>query len=139
VVADELRTFLVAQGLGRADVDIFLGGMPELPGVPFACTVITDSIGGQAPRHVFSAAEASFEISRVQISTRGAPHDYLGPRRQIERIYQLLTRQGAQTLSGTRFLDISAIQSPFTVGRDEKLRWVFYVNFEVHKQMSSTA
>jgi hypothetical protein len=139
MVADELRAFLVAQSFGRADVDLFLGGLPDVPSVPNTCIVVADSITGVAPQHVFGEDLPAFEMSRVQITTRGEPHDFLGPRRQIERIYQLLIRQGAQSFSSTRYLDISAIQSPHTFGRDEKHRWVFYVNFEVHKALSSTA
>jgi len=134
MLADDMVTLLEAAALGTGGEDLLIGAMPPTPDV---MTVITEA-GGLQPTHAFSDALPIIEYPRVQVRTRAAPDDYQASRERIEEIYQFFVQRGAETVSGgARYLRWVPIQMPFALGQDDNRRWVFAVNFEVWKEVSS--
>ena len=49
----------------------------------------------------------------------------------------MLHNVGNRTVNGVRYLWVSAVQSPFLMGRDENNRPLIAVNFDVMKALST--
>lgn len=97
--------------------------------------------GGRSPELVFSSSTPAYEIPRVQVVSRSS--DYQTARNNIETIYRLMIGQTNITLkpstgaTGTKYLSISPIQSPFYLNQDENERHRCVCNFEVMKLLST--
>ncbi|HXG71687.1 MAG TPA: hypothetical protein VNJ04_13855, partial [Gemmatimonadaceae bacterium] len=68
-----------------------------------------------------------------------AANDYLAPRLQAEKIRQTLAAVQGQTLSGTKYLFVAVLTSPFPMGEDENKRPRIACNYQVDKELSPTA
>jgi hypothetical protein len=133
MLGEDLQDLIEAQGLGTSGTDLLVGGMPPSPDT---VTTILET-PGMAPSFVKGQALPAIEYPRVQIKQRGGPHDNIAPRLKLERIYQMLMARPAETLNGTKYLAWVPVQSPGVFERDENMRWVFVVNFEAWKEMTS--
>ncbi len=136
MILDDIASHIIANStltLGGTSGTLALTRM--LDSQPDQVTVLYET-GGAAPEHSFSTgdgSEAVYEKPSIQALTRSG--SYQGARRQAETVYTVL--DGAQgTIGGTRYLSISALQSPFSIGTDEQGRHLVSVNFEVKKEVS---
>lgn len=93
--------------------------------------------GGAAPAHTFSTSTAltnvAFERPNLQVISRST--SYATARANIETVYTTLDGVHDATLTGTRYLSISAIQAPFDIGDDGNGRHRVSVNFTVWKEV----
>lgn len=102
----------------------FLNYLPEQPNRAHSVT----ETGGLAPTHVFGSTSAAWENARVQILTRSTSS--VTARADIEAAFTILDGVQNQTVNGSTFLRIAAVQSPFLVNRDERGRVIFSCNFQ---------
>ena len=79
----------------------------------------------------YPSVEVVYETPNVQCLSRST--DYQVARGVAETVYTVLDGLSGVTISGIRYLDIAAIQSPFEVGRDAQERFLVSVNFRVKK------
>lgn len=132
----ELSAYLVAQGLGTANVTIFEDFMPPTPN---SCITLIEYGGRTSPQiRAFGEAEMSREFPRIQVSVRGEPDDYVTPRIKAQDVMRCLSKLMSTSISGINYYTSTPIQSPFPLLRDELRRYVFAVNFEFFKQVSTT-
>ncbi len=132
----EIRTILLAQSLtGVTSATVFTGTMPSAPD---ACVVLYET-GGSGPDFHLGDPAIAIEKPTIQIVVRGAPTDYETPRTVIERIYQTLPTLTPFTQSGTSYLNIEPLQSPFLFKRDERNRISLVCNFYISKLVSTVA
>lgn len=90
---------------------------------------------GTTPDRQFGALGVYEEHPNFQVTVRGEPTDYTGPRAVIQSIYEDLAKVMATTLaSGLEYRRVTPAQSPFPIQRDDKGRWLFAVNFRVDRR-----
>jgi hypothetical protein len=136
VILPELTAYLVSDGQGVANVTLFEDFMPPTPNT---CVTITEYGGRTAPDiRIFGQAEMTREYPRVQLLVRGEPDDYVTPRKKAQDVIRSMSKIMTTTLSGFVYLIVTPLQMPFLLRRDELRRYVFAVNCEVFKQISTT-
>lgn len=134
MLGDDVLALIEGGGFGTAGTDLLLGAMPDSPDV---CTVVTE-YGGRGPTFVQGEALPTLEYPRIQLRTRGEALDYDTPREAMEALYQFFAGRAAEAVSGgARYLAWMPQQTPSTLGKDENERWVFVLNLEVWKELSS--
>jgi len=130
MLTDEIKARLAAQSLVNSGFTVFRNVMPDTPHQVIAIF----EYGGMAPELFFSGS--TLEQPSIQFRVRGNPNDHDAPRAQIDDIFQAVTNWGGFTQSGTVYLGLQAIQSPFLMNRDANERLEFCVNFKVLKGFS---
>jgi hypothetical protein len=93
--------------------------------------------GGSSPVDMTGSLLPGYERPRVQILSRSKIPETA--RLNAEKAYQALVQVANQGVNGTRYLKISAVQSPFQTGRDTSNRVTYAVNLEVWKELSSVS
>jgi hypothetical protein len=81
-------------------------------------------------------ARVAFEKPGVQLLSRST--SYKTARSRAQTAYTLLdgvAGKNLPTATGTRYLEITAVQAPFFVSRDSNDRYIVSVNFETWKQV----
>lgn len=132
----ELSAYLVAQGIGTANVTVFEDFMPPMPN---SCVTLIEYGGRSDPNmRAFGQAEITREYPRVQVIVRGEPDDYVTPRLKAQDVLRALSRVMTVTLTGVEYYTSTPMQSVFVLDRDELRRYTFAVNFEFFKQVSTT-
>jgi hypothetical protein len=128
MLLDELSTYLQANGI----TNIFLAEMPDLPDT---CVSIYE-YSGSPPVFILGQSIPTYEQPRFQVVTRDK--SYTAARTQAKTIYTLLSSVTDQVLSGTRYIAIQALQSPFgdPSGRDASNRARVLCNYEAKKDLS---
>jgi hypothetical protein len=121
-----------AAGLATLEADLFLG---TLPSNPTLCCALAEYAGEPPLRtqnegHAHSSAQGG-ERPRVQLLCRAT--DYEAGRSLIQSILGVLDAIVNQTILGTFYLKVAAVQPPFLLERDQNDRWIFAVNFAVTK------
>lgn len=136
MILPELSAFLVTQGIGTANVTIFENFMPPTPN---SCVTLAE-YGGRMDADVraFGSAELVREYPRVQALVRGEPDDYVTARLKAQDVVRALSRVMVTTLTGVVWLTSTPLQAPFVLKRDESRRYVFAVNFEFFKNISTS-
>lgn len=119
---DLIGSFLQSHNIGTVNQDIFFGYMPD--DIDVNTTIYENS--GFPPSLTFD--NENVEYRGLQVICRGT--DYVEVKTRIENIYRLLT---CNVIDG--LLSIIPSQSPFSIGKDEKSRDEFSVNFKVIKNM----
>lgn len=128
----ELTTYLATQGVGTVGTNLFAGFMPD---TPHACGTLYE-YGGAPPDLGFSYPGIQHENSAVQMVFRGNPTDYSSPRAKSETVYRLFTSMKPGLLTGTKYLQIRANQSPFLMQRDGLQRVYIVCNYICLKELS---
>ena len=131
---DEIGTYLAANGIGTVGTNLFKGFMPDLPDA----VVVLYETGGLAPYRAMRSAPGQPVATRprLQVVCRNTQYEYAVARAKAQAVYVLLEGFGDQTLSGTRYLWIAAVQEPFMMGRDVTGRVQVAQNFDVVKEIS---
>lgn len=122
----ELVALFAANGLGESQKTLFINAIPASPAV---CGAVYES-GGSAPDLGFGVPGIQHEHPTAQIRFRGASGDSDGPRVKAQTAYRLCAQQQAKTLSGTVYLLLRPLQSPFRDGPPDKngcVEWLFNV------------
>lgn len=124
----EVGTYLAANGLGTVGVDLFEGLNPPEPDT---LTALFERPGRPPIRA--SANKIVAEQPSLLVVTRAL--DYETGYQRIKAVKDRL-QNFVGTLSGTRYLEISANQGIHSVGQDERRRFHFSLNFNVRKEAS---
>lgn len=132
-MVEEVASYLTAQLSTRFQlgVNTFINFLPDEP----ATAAAIFETPGRAPDDTFGQA-AAIEMPRFQLVTRSSG-DNTGPtiaRANIDAAWLKLHGVANQTLSGSTYLRISAVQSPFLLDRDPRGRVEFACNFETMRR-----
>jgi hypothetical protein len=110
--------------------NLFLGRLPDSPDT---CVAVYQ-YGGEAPFGVMGGdSMPPVEQPRIQVVVRAA--GYSTAETLSRTVWGYLETVLNETLSGTSYLRISAIQSPFPTERDIQERILFAQNFRVSKAL----
>jgi hypothetical protein len=137
MLLDDLGSYLQAQGVATLQATLFKGGIPmdssEAP-VDDAIMALVET-AGLPPFHVHNIQAASFEQPTAQIIVRGAPYDYAEARTRAQAAFLALDGLSNVTLSGTFYLFVQALQSPFSLHMDQMGRPVIVFNIRCAKAL----
>lgn len=134
MLLDEIGNFLQTNGIGTVNTNIFLSEMPDQPD---SCVALYE-YQGFPPGFVFGKTIPIYEEPKFQVVVRDV--SYAAARLKANNIYKLLVGMGDQVLSGTRYLGIQALESPFADpgGRDAANRAKVLCNYEAQKEVSTS-
>lgn len=131
MILDEIGTYLAANISGTTltlGSNLFLGRLPDAPDTAVA---IYES-GGTLPDHTMGGASIPVvERARIQVVSRAV--GYSAARAVAENVWTALEGIADESLSGKRYLRVTALQSPFPLERDTSERVIVAQNFEVLK------
>ena len=128
---NDIGTYLDAQ-LGSLTIgtNLFLG---RLPTDPDKCVALLE-YGGSTPISTLgSDAMPRMELPRIQVLSRDVT--YADARSLAISIWLVIEGILNETLSGTLYQRVSAVQSVFPLERDSAQRAVFAQNFQVFKEL----
>lgn len=114
----DLKDKLVAAGVGTFGTDLFIGQMP--PGVEG--TLLTP-YGGRGSDNIHGSA-----FPRVQVLHRYA--SYAAAETKAYAVYGLINEQEAYAMGGTFVVRSDALQTPFSLGQDDRQKWRLACNYE---------
>jgi hypothetical protein len=119
VILDEIGAFLEAEGIGIIGQTLFLGFMPQdEPGTGSQDAIVSViEIPGQGPRAAHD--NTRYELPYLQIATRGAPYGYQAARQKAQEVWDALEGLANTALSGTAYLLVEALQSPYWLRTDD--------------------
>jgi hypothetical protein len=135
VILDDLLTYLAAQSTALT-VRSGSGGnlsISHMPDSPDTAVTIYETPGA-SPIYVMSTSGSSalraFEQPRVQVISRSS--SYQTARTNADTVFDILDGYVGTlpTATGTSYLQITAVQSPFSLGRDENGRYEISCNYE---------
>ncbi|MDD3921343.1 MAG: minor capsid protein [Eubacteriales bacterium] len=121
----EIGAYLAANGIGTVGTTIFYGQMPETPDV---CVALFE-YAGEPPESTHDRQH--YEKPGLQVLVRGT--SYATARTTIASIETLLHTLANTTLTGTKYLFVRAVQSPFIFDRDGQNRVTLAQNYIVTK------
>lgn len=124
MLLDDIKDYLVSNGIGVFGTDIFIGTLPPSPD---DCIALFEYAGEPPDLHWDG------EYPGLQVMARGAK--YPTARAKIEQVKNLLHGVTEEVINGTRYLLIHARHSPETLGKDENGRQLFVVNFRIIKEV----
>ena len=132
MLLDDLASYMAAQStqftVGVSMTKTFM------PDAPDTLTTLYET-GGFSPVHYFSTGQTR-DVERPSLQVIARSTSYQVARTNIEEVFTLLDGihdRGLPTTTGTHYQSIDAIQSPFSLGRDENERWRLAVNFTITK------
>ena len=132
MVLEDLGVYLEGLALATVGTDLILGHVPPSPSL---CCALLEYGGDQPLRNQSEGAAGSGaqsgERPRIQLLCRS--ETYTGGRSLIQSIWQALDGVVNQTINGTFYVRMAAIQSPFLVELDDNNRYLFSANFNVTK------
>ena len=118
---DDLGSYLQTAGIGTLGQSLFKGLMPlDTPATTEDAIVALIEVPGEG---VVSAHDgAKYEQPHVQVVSRGAPYGYVAARQKAHDAWMALDGLANEELSGTKYLKIIALQSPFFLRVDSEHR-----------------
>jgi len=138
MILDELARHLQDNGIGTVGTNIFKSYSPNKPD----SLLIIYETGGERPQDTFGSTNvAAWENPRIQIISRSTEYQFA--RNKAESAFRVLIGIANQTIkassldSGSFYLRVNAIQSPFRLGIDENSRNLVACNFAVMKTIST--
>lgn len=128
---EELATFLdTASTRFALGTNLFLN---DLPDIPATATGLFET-GGVPPTRTFRpSTKAAWENQRVQVYCRSTSS--VKARADVQAVFVAFEGIVNTSLSGTTYLRVSAVQSPFLLERDQGGRVSFAVNFDVMRRL----
>ena len=143
MILDDIATLLSSGGIGTlgstGDYGIYLGALPPVGTGPEKAVAVYET-GGVGPTLAMSGVVGggiTAEHPRIQVVVRTGPFAYSTGRQKVQDVVRTLHNVGARTVNGVSYFWINAVQSPFSLSRDEQNRELFAVNFDVCKQLST--
>lgn len=122
----DLATYLDAQQATLTlGTNLFVGRMPDAPDT---CVTLYE-YGGVAPDNTMGGGLPVLQNPSVQIAVRAS--SYSSAESLITSCWSTFESIVDESLSGTRYNRVSAIQSPFPLERDTHDRIIFVQNFNV--------
>ena len=128
---EEIGQFIEDEGLATQATDLFIGDMPQT--APDTATAVVET-AGLVPLFAHDTIGVNVEQASFQVYTRAVT--YSAARGLAESIFVALNKLVNTTLSGTTYPRVAAIQSPFSLGRDDNHRAQIVCNYTVRKGLS---
>ena len=135
MILDELGAYLEGQGLGVRAQDLYLGSLPESPDEVIAL----QETGAGPSVYVHEQASPSLERPTLQVLSRS--ESYESARTKAQSAYRMLSRlvnsslPSSTTLAGSRrYLKVTPLQTPFSIGPDQNNRHRIVFNIQVLKE-----
>jgi hypothetical protein len=136
MVLDDLASHLQTVGVAVISSSLFKGTIPlDGPGLPVIDRIMVITIvPGLPPVRVHNQRENAYEQPVVQVLTRGDPYDFQEAALRAHAAFVALDGLTNIALSGTRYLWILAMQSPFYLRTDENKRPMIVFNVRCAKE-----
>jgi hypothetical protein len=136
MLLDELKAYLVAQGVGVFGTSLFLGSKARIPSEngddgPYISLIET---GGSGPTRIQNQSTANTQRPTVQVVVRAK--SYLVARTKSKQVYQALDGLYNTTLSGVLYHSVVARQEPTDIGLDTVDRPMVVFNLDIEKAFS---
>jgi hypothetical protein len=122
----DIAAYLAGKGRGTVNSSIFVNYRPATP----ANLISVTGYGGSAPDWTHDTSGNA--NPRVQVWVRNTSNS--SARTLIEACFDDLDGLTNQTLSGTFYPGIFAIQHPQLLAQDENNRWEYVCNFDVKRR-----
>lgn len=132
-LVEEVGTALQTAGVGTLGTSLFLNSLPETTGT-FAVGIF--ETGGLAPGRTMGTSYLTYERARIQVQCRASASTLA--RKKLNHVFIELEETYNTTLSGTTYLRIEAVQSPFLLTRDAGGRTVFAANFDCWRRPTTS-
>lgn len=134
MLLDDIADYLSTSGLGTVGTNIFKGGFP--PDAPDASVCVYET-GGFGTVHAMHSqpGNAVVERPRIQVVARAAEYDYATARSTSQAAFLLLDGLRNRTINGKRYLWITSLHSPFSIGADDNRRVRIGMNYDVMKDL----
>lgn len=127
----------VATLIAQAGTDVTVPGgtlfFNHMPVDPDECIVLFETQGVEGDQ-VLDTPGTKYERPRCQVMVRGA--SYVEARSRIEAVYKTLDTVVNQSVNGTCYLKLRALQPPFYLDRDDNDRFLMVFNLEALKTLS---
>ena len=143
-MADDIATFLAASSTAFTVLSGTAGNLGKMIMLDNAHVADTFAsiyeTGGGPSEHAFSTdtngVEVVFERPSFQILSRSTTYTIARSQAQVAHtLLDGLNSQNLPTATGTRYLQITAVQSHFFIDRDDNDRFLVSVNFDVWKEI----
>lgn len=135
MILDDLGTYLAESGVGILEPDtganMFRGIMPNAPD---ACIAIFETPGAFPDAILESTDGAKYERPHIAVWSRGTRGDYAAARQVSQNVYDALKKIVNMTLGGKSYLQVTPLQPPFLLERDDEDRVIIAFNAEVLKR-----
>ena len=123
MLLDEIASLLQTAGIGTLGSSLFKGQIPlDTPTTVETALVALLEIPGLPPLRSHDSPPSRIGQPVVQVVSRGAPYGYVAARQKAHEAWMALDGVCNQTLSGTEYLFIQALQDPFLLKIDEMHR-----------------
>lgn len=126
-VIDDLAAQLEVAGVGTVGTTIFKSQLPDEPDT----ALVLLATPGAPPKDVMGAGGPAIDYPRVQVVARAT--GFVAADALATQAYDALHAITNQTLSGTYYLRVVALQPPFQLDRDEKRRALVAFNVEAER------
>ena len=128
---EELATYLDTSSTRFAlGTSLYVNDLPESPATVCA---LFETPGAQPSRTFRPSTKAAWENPRVQVYCRSTSS--VTTRANINAVFQVFEGVVDAVLSGTTYLRVSAIQSPFLLDRNPAGQVIFAVNFDCMRRL----
>jgi len=133
-ILTDLGTYLDGATIATADLtlgtNLFLG---REPADPDTCVTLYES-AGRAPADMMGDGTAP-ALARPGVQARVRAASYSTATSLADDVWQALSKISNDTLSGTVYQRVQALQSPFGLERDDRDRMIFVANFAVDRNV----
>lgn len=127
MLLNDMLVKFVELGIGTVGVNLFMTNMPAMPDT---CTAIFDT-GGLPPTRSHSRANVN-TTERPAFQALFRSKSYETAMQKAMLAYNALNVANV-TINGVRYLSITPVQSPFSIGRDDGQRDQISLNFNVER------
>jgi hypothetical protein len=128
---EDIISLLVTGGVGVSNTSIFLTSQGSIPLGPGPYLLITET-AGFAPERLHTDSDgrlnaAAYERPGAQLLARGA--NFIDVRAMSRAAWTVLDGRYNETINGTWYREITALQRPFDIGPDDakRVRVVFNI------------
>jgi hypothetical protein len=131
--AEDIATYCANQGIGTLGTDIFVNNLPDTPEYPDNLVVFNDT-AGFGPDHAMGGPSdnPAFENPSVQVLVQNVYSETAI--NTCYDVFQLLDGLKDQTIDSVVYLLVTALNSPFIIGKDENDRYRVACDFLVTRR-----
>ena len=128
MILEELATLLQSAGLGPIIRHALPAQGPSVEGAPPQIALV--EMAGRGPVRSLESPPSRYERPVVVVLTRSAPYGYAAARQKAQDAWEVLDGISNQTLSGTRYLWIQALNSVHWIRDDDLARSILSFDVE---------
>lgn len=131
--AEDIATYCANQGLGTLGTDIFVNDLPDKPGYPDNLIVFNDT-PGFPPDHAMGGPSTNpvFENPTLQVLVQNIYSETAS--NNCYNVFQELDGLKDQTIDSVVYLLVTALNTPFIIGKDENDRYRVACDFLITRR-----